>query len=75
MPPSLHTYIDFLLGTVVGQNHCGACNGSTWVTDFIFTIDAVTLIESLQVVVMASTGFHKEVNFLRSMTLLAKICV
>ena len=61
LAPSLfNTCMDWVLGRVVDQSHCGASVGNTKVTDLVFADDAVLLAESLEVLVMALEALHEE---------------
>ena len=61
LAPSLfNTCMDWVLGRVVDQSHCGASVGNTRVTDLVFADDAVILSESLEVLVMALEALHEE---------------
>ena len=54
LAPSLfNTCMDWVLGRVVEQSHCGASVGNTEITDLIFADDAAIFAESLAVLVMA----------------------
>ena len=61
LAPSLfNTCMDWVLGRVVDQSHCGASVGNTTVTDLVFADDAVILAESLEVLVLALETLHEE---------------
>ena len=61
LAPSLfNTCMDWVLGKVADQSHCGASVGNTMVTDLVFADDAVILAESLEVLVMALEVLHEE---------------
>ena len=61
LAPSLfNTCMDWVLGRVVDQSHCGASVGNTMVTDLVFADDAVILAESLEVLVLALETLHEE---------------
>ena len=52
--------MDWVLGRVVDQSHCGASIGNTKITDLVFVDDAVIFAESLEVLVMAFQALHEE---------------
>ena len=52
--------MDWILGRVVDQSHCGTSIGNTKITDLVFTDDAVVFAESLEVQVMALKALHEE---------------
>ena len=52
-PSLLNTCMDWILGRVVNQSHCGASVGKIKITDFNFTDDAVIFTELLETRVMA----------------------
>ena len=61
LAPSLfNTCMDWVLGKVVDQSHCGASVGNTKISDLVFADDAVLLAESLDVLVMALEVLHEE---------------
>ena len=61
LAPSLfNTCMDWVLGKVADQSHCGASVGNSKVTDLVFADDAVILAESLEVLVMALEVLHEE---------------
>ena len=61
LAPSLfNTCMDWILGRVVDQSHCGASVGNTKITDLVFADDAVIFAESLEVLVMALEVLHEE---------------
>ena len=61
LAPSLfNTCMDWILGKVVDQSHCGASVGDIRVTDLAFADDAVLLAESLDVLVMALEALNEE---------------
>ena len=61
LAPSLfNTCMDWILGKVVDQSHCGASVGNTKITDLAFADDAVLFAESLDVLVMALNTLHEE---------------
>ena len=61
LAPSLfNTCMDWVLGRVVEQSHCGASVGNTKITDLVFADDAAILAESLEVLVMALEALHEE---------------
>ena len=63
LAPSLfNTCMDWVLGRVVEQSHCGASVGNTEITDLVFADDAVIFVESLEVLVMALEALHEEVK-------------
>ena len=55
-----NTCMDWVLGRVVNQSHCGAFVSNTKITDLGFT-----LAESLEVLVMALEALHEEAKPLR----------
>ena len=60
LAPSLfNTCMDWVLGRVVEQRHCGASVGNTKITDLVFAGDAA-FAESLEVLVMALEALHEE---------------
>ncbi len=61
LAPSLfNTCMDWVLGKVADQSHCGASVGNTTVGDLVFADDAVILAELLEVLVMALEILHEE---------------
>ena len=48
--------MDWVLGRVVEQSHCGASVGNTEITDFVFADDAAIFAELLKILVMARRG-------------------
>ncbi len=52
--------MDWVLGKVADQSHCGASVGNTKVSDLVFADDAVILAESIEVLVMALEVLHEE---------------
>ena len=52
--------MDWVLGRVVEQSHCGASVGNTKITDLVFADDAAIFAESLEVLVMALEALHEE---------------
>ena len=63
LAPSLfNTCMDWVLGRVVEQSHCGASVGNTKITDLVFADDAAIFAESLEVLVMALEALHEEVK-------------
>ena len=54
--------MDWKLGIVVNQSHCGASIGNTKITDLAFVDDVVIFAESLEVLVMAVETLHEEVE-------------
>ena len=52
--------MDWVLGRVVNQSHCGASVGNTKITDLIFADDAVIFAESLEDLVMALEALHDD---------------
>ena len=66
LAPSLfNTCMDWVLGRVIEQSHCGASVGNTEITDLVFADDAAIFAESLEVLVMALEALHEEVKPLR----------
>ena len=61
-PSLLNTCMDWVLGRVVEQSHCGASVRNTEITDLIFADDAAIFAESLEVLVTALEALHEEVN-------------
>ena len=60
LAPSLfNTSMDWVMGRVMSQSHCGASFSNTKITDVVFVDDAVIFAESLEVLVMART-LHEE---------------
>ena len=54
LAPSLfNTFMDWVLGRVVEQNHCGASVDNTEITDLAFADDAAIFAELLEVLVLA----------------------
>ena len=47
-----NTCMDWVLGRVVEQSHCGASVGNTEITDLVFADDAAIFAESFEVLVM-----------------------
>ena len=63
LAPSLfNTCMDWVLGRVVEQSHCGASVSNTKITDLVFADDAAIFGESLEVLVMALKALHEEVK-------------
>ena len=63
LAPSLfNPCMDWVLGRVVEQSHCGASVGNTKITDLVFADDAAIFAESLEVLVMALEALHEEVK-------------
>lgn len=61
LAPSLfNTCMDWVLGKVVDQSHCGASVGNAKITDLVFADDAVILAESLGVLVLALETLHED---------------
>ena len=61
LAPSLfNTCMDWVLGRVVEQSHCGASVGK--ITDLVFADDAAIFAELLKVLVMALEALHEEVK-------------
>ena len=56
--------MDWVLGRVVEQSHCGASVDNTEITDLVFADDAAIFAESLEVLVMALEALHEEVKHL-----------
>ena len=52
-PLLFNTCMDWVLGRVVEQSHCGASVGNTEITDLVFPDDAGIFAESLEALVMA----------------------
>ena len=62
LAPSLfNTCMDWVLGRVIEQSHCGASVGNTEITDLVFA-DAAIFAESMEVLVMALEALHEEVK-------------
>ena len=59
-PALFNTYMDWALGRVVEQSHCGASVGNTKITDLVFADDAVIFAEFLEVLVKALEALHEE---------------
>ena len=55
-----NTCMDWVLGRVVEQSHCGASVSNTDITDLVFADDAAIFAESLEIVVMSLEALHKE---------------
>ena len=54
-----NTSMDWILGRVVDQSHCGASFGnSTNITDHVFADNAVIFVESLEVLVALYESFR-----------------
>ncbi len=64
VPTLFKTCMDWVLGKVPDQNHCGASVGNTKANDLVFADDAVILAESLEVLVMALEILGMEANHL-----------
>ena len=63
LAPSLfNPCMDWVLGRVVEQSHCGPSVGNTEITDLVFADDAAIFTESLEVLVMALEALHEEVK-------------
>ena len=61
LAPSLfNTCMDWILGRVMEQSHCGKSVGNTEITDLVFADDAPIFAESLQVLVMALEALHEK---------------
>ena len=61
LAPSLfNTCMDWILGRVVDQSHCGASVGNTMITDLVFADDAVIFAESLEILELALGVLHEE---------------
>ena len=52
--------MDWVLGRVVDQSHCGAFVSNTKITDLGVANDTVFFAESLKVLVMALEALHEE---------------
>ena len=52
-PSLFNTCMDWILGRVVGESHCGGYVGNTDITILFFADDALIFAESLEVLVMA----------------------
>ena len=64
LAPSLfNTCMDWVLGRVVEESHCGASVGNTKITDLVFADDTPIFAESLEVLVMALEALHKDLRF------------
>ena len=61
-PSPFNTCMDWVLGRVVEQGHCGASVGNTKITDLVFADVAAIFSESLEVLVMALEALHEEVK-------------
>ena len=73
LAPSLfNTCMDWVLGRVVEQSHCGASAGNTEITDLVFVDDAAIFAESLEVLVVTLETLHGEVKPLGLKVSLAK---
>ena len=59
-----NTCMDWVLGRVVEQSHCGASVGKTKITDLVSAYDAAIFAESLEIVVMSLEALHKEMKTL-----------
>ena len=51
--------MDWVLGRVVNQSHCGGSVGNTKITDLVFVDDTVIFTESLEVTVMVFEALHE----------------
>ena len=59
LAPSLfNTCMDWVLGKVADQSHCGASFGNSKVADLVYADDAVIVAELLEVLVMALEVLH-----------------
>ena len=63
-PLLFSTCMDWVLGNVVDQSHCGASVGNTKITELVFADDAVIFAESLKILAMALEAQHKEMKSL-----------
>ena len=64
LAPSLfNTCLDWVLGRIVDQSHCGASVGNTKITDF-FADDAVIFAESLEVLVLVLETLYEKTKLL-----------
>ena len=70
-PSLFNTCMDWVLGRVVDQSHCGASVGNTKITDLVFADDAVIFAESLEVLVRFGEVPHGDEAF-RTSGLLAQ---
>ena len=61
-PLLFNTCMDWVLGRIMDQSHCGASVDNTKITDFVFADNAVIFAESLEVLVMALEALHED-NF------------
>ena len=52
--------MDWVLGKVVDQSHCGASVGNAKITDLVFADDVVILAESLEVLMLALEALHDD---------------
>ena len=52
--------MDWVLGRVVDQSHCGASVGNTKITDLVFADDAVIFAETLEILKLALGALHEE---------------
>ena len=57
-PSFFNASMDWVLGRVVDQSHCGASVGNIKITDFVFANDAMIFAESLEVLMMALEALH-----------------
>ena len=63
LAPSLfNTRMDWVLGRVVEESHCGASVDNTKVTDLVFADDAAIFAESVEVLVMDTEHRPEEAN-------------
>ena len=60
-----NTCMDWVLGRVVNQSHCGESAGNTKITDYVFADDAIIFAESLDVLVVALKTIHEKTKLLR----------
>ena len=60
LPSLFNTCMDWVLGRVVDQSHCGASVSNKKITDLVFADDAVIFAQSLEVLVMALEALHEE---------------
>ena len=55
-----NTCMDWVLGKVVDQSHCGASVGNNKISDLVSDDDAIILAVSIEVLVMAFEALHEE---------------
>ena len=65
LPSSLfNTCMDWVLGKVVNQSHCGASVRKTKFTNLVFADYAVIFAESLEILVMVLEALHEQEKLL-----------